>query len=226
MQGRVPALGVKRALSLEGSSFSRGFPVSTTQRNWKDQRGNPQSSRSRRAVRSGRVPAEVQPASRAWARVRAQPRLPGPSPGCGPAGRTPYLPGQVQIEVPGAQEPQQEGVAERPPRRPSARLPGPAPQLGQAGLQQRRVVGQPVELRPSRRPRPRLRHARRPAPAAARAPGRARARLRPSSAGRPRTPPARPACRGEPGRPLRGTTWQPRRAQRSASSRSEPQPSQ
>lgn len=197
-----------------------------TQRNCKDQRGNPQSSRFRRAVRSGRVPAEVRPASRASARVRAQPRLTGPSPGCGPAGRTPYPPGQVQIEVPGTQEPQQEGVAERPPRQPSTRFPSPAPQLGQAGLQQRRVVWQPVELRPRRRPRPRLRHARRPAPAAARAPGRARARLRPSSAGSPRTPPARPACRGEPGRSLRGTMWHPRRAQRSGSSRSEPQPSQ
>lgn len=74
-------------------------------------------------------------------------------------GRHPYPPGQVEVEVSGAQEAQQEGVGER--RGRSARCRRPAPQLRQRRLQQRRVVGQRAQLQPSRRPRQPLWRARR-----------------------------------------------------------------
>jgi hypothetical protein len=57
-----------------------------------------------------------------------------------------YPPGQVQVEIPGAQEPQQKGVGEGQLCERGARLPRPAPQLRQAGLHQRRVIRQRVEL--------------------------------------------------------------------------------
>lgn len=76
-----------------------------------------------------------------------------------------YAPGQVQIEIPGPQEAQQESVCERLRGLRDARLLRPASQLDQARLNQRRVVGLLVELFPNHRPRPHLCHARRAVPA-------------------------------------------------------------
>lgn len=76
-----------------------------------------------------------------------------------------YAPGQIQIEIPGAQEAQQESVCERLRGLRDACLLHPAPELRQAGLEQRRVVGQLVELFPNQWPRPHLCHARRAVPA-------------------------------------------------------------
>lgn len=69
----------------------------------------------------------------------------------------PHRPGQVQVEVSGAQEPHQEGIGER--LRPA--LAGlclrPPPQLGHGAAHPRRVVGQVTEVPRARRT---LRHPR------------------------------------------------------------------
>lgn len=98
-----------------------------------------------------------------------------------------YPPGQVQIEIPGAQEAQQEGVCERVWGLRDARLFRSAPQFPQTGLYQRRVVGERVELWPGHWPRPHLCHARR-ATAAARATGKSVGPAPPSAPRRGRRP--------------------------------------
>lgn len=123
----------------------------------------------------------------------------GSRPRRGPPARVhTYAPGQVQVEIPGAQEAQQESVCERLWGLRDARLLRPAPQLDQAGLDQRRVVGQLVELFPGHWSRPHLCHARR----AVRETGGGekcgpRATLRP-----PPWPPPRAHSPGLPGSPV------------------------
>lgn len=91
----------------------------------------------------------------------------GSRPRCGlPAPVHTYAPGQVQVEIPGAQESQQESVCERLRGLRDALLLRPAPQFGQARLNQGRVVGLLVELFSNHWPRPHLCHARRAIPAA------------------------------------------------------------